>query len=412
MDRSTGDRSPQRVSQRLSRRALLGWGVAAGAGLVAAGGVGYALADLRSSRASRTSTDLYTYHGHTRAVNALAWSPDGTRLASSSWDKTVQVWESATGHRLLTYTGHAQGPTSVAWSPESTRLVSAGFEGSLQVWRAADGTPLWRHQDHAYDPYTSTFTYVPHVAWAADGSRIATVGFPARLPSELTLTTMLWDATSGQRLLIYNDPNAQRVAWSPESARLATGGYYQAVTVWPAPPVSVSATATAATAATPTAAADQGASAPGLYPPKIWSYRGDMAYVQGLVWSPDGTRIASCGTKPIVLFASNGGVRIWDAATGRRVLTYSGHSEAVDLLALAWSPDGRYLASGGSDQVVRVWDARTGEDLVTYYGHMDQPPIYDSADPYTITAIAWSPDSTRLATSAFNGPVRVWRLSA
>jgi WD40 repeat protein len=400
MDRSTGDRS----SPRLSRRALLGWGLAAGGGLAAAGGIGYALAHLRASRASpSTSTDLYTYHGHTQAVNALAWSPDGTRLASSSWDKTVQVWDSATGQRLLTYTGHAQGPTSVTWSPESTRLVSTGFEGSLQVWQAADGTPLWRYQDHAYDPYTSTFTYLPSVAWSAEGSRIATVGFPAYLPSALTLTTMLWGATSGQRLLIYDDPNAQRVAWAPDSTRLATGGYYQAVTVWPAPPASA---LTASTSAGPTAGA------PGPSPPKIWGYQGDMAYVMGLAWSPDGTRIASCGTKPIVLFASNGGVRIWDAATGRRVLTYSGHSETVDLWALAWSPDGRYLASGGTDQVVRVWEATTGQDLVTYYGHVDQPPIYDSAYPYAITAIAWSPDSTRLATSALSGPVRVWRLSA
>ena len=397
MDRSTGDRSPH----RLSRRALVGWGVAAG--LAAAGGVAYALAH---RRASRTVTDLYTYHGHTQAVNALAWSPDGTRLASSSWDKTVQVWDSATGQRLLTYTGHAQGPASVSWSPESTRLVSAGFEGSLQVWQAADGTPLWRYQDHAYDPYTATFTYLPSVAWSAEGSRIATVGFPARLPSELTLTTMLWDATSGRRLLIYNDPNSQRVAWSPESARLATGGVEQTVTVWPVPPVRGS------TAATPTAAAGQGASASGPYPPKIWSYQGDLAYVYGLAWSPDGTRLASCGQKPIVVFASNGGVRIWDAATGRRVLTYTGHSASVDLWALAWSPDGRYLASGGTDQVVRVWEARTGQDVVTYYGHVDQPPIYNSAYPYAITAIAWSPDSTRLASSAISGPVRVWRLSS
>ena len=402
MDRSTNDRLPQ----HLSRRALLGWGVAAGAGLVAAGGVGYALTRLGTSPASGTITDLYTYHGHTRGVNALTWSPDGTRLASSSWDKTVQVWESATGQRLLTYTGHVQGATSVSWSPESTRLVSAGFDGSLHVWRAADGAPVWRYQDQAYTPYTPNFTYFPNVAWAADGNRIATVGFPVRLPSELTLTTMLWDATSGQRVLVYDEPNSQRVAWSPDSARLATGGVEQTVTVWPAPPVSGSA------AATPTAPADHGASASGPYPPKIWSYHGDMAYVYGLVWSPDGTRLASCGEKPIVLFASNGGVRIWDAATGRRVLTYSGHSASVDLRALAWSPDGRYLASGGSDQVVRVWDARTGQDLVTYYGHVDQTPIYDVANPYEITAIAWSPDSTRLASSAFNGPVRVWRISA
>jgi WD40 repeat protein len=294
MDRSTSDRLPQ----RLSRRALFGWGVAAGAGLVAAGGVGYAVAHLRPSPASRTSTDLYTYHGHTRGVNALAWSPDGTRLASSSWDKTVQVWESATGQRLLTYSGHAQGPTSVSWSPESTRLVSAGFDGSLQVWRAADGAPVWRYQDHMYDTYSTNNVYFPNVAWSAEGSRIATVGFPARLPSELTLTTMLWEATSGRQLLIYDDPNSWRVAWSPESARLATGGVEQTVTVWPAPPARG-----AAGTATPTAAADQGASASGPYPAKIWSYQGDIAYVYGLAWSPDSTRLASS--------AFNGPVRVW-----------------------------------------------------------------------------------------------------
>jgi WD40 repeat protein len=80
--------------------------------------------------------------------------------------------------------------------------------------------------------------------------------------------------------------------------------------------------------------------------------------------------------------------------------------------ALAWSPDGRYIASGGTDQIVRVWDTITGEDVVTYRGHVDQQPIYDSADPDTITALAWSPDSTRLASSAFSGPIRVWRLPA
>src|SRR5262245_51442073 len=138
MERAPSDGSPQ----RLSYRALLGWGIAAG--LVAAGGLGYALACLGASTpgvlsSSRLITDLCTYHGPTRAVSGLAWSPDGTRLASWSADKTVQVWDSATGQRLLTYVGQMQGPMSVAWSPDSTRLISAGAEGSLRVWQAVDG---------------------------------------------------------------------------------------------------------------------------------------------------------------------------------------------------------------------------------------------------------------------------------
>ena len=72
---------------------------------------------------------------------------------------------------------------------------------------------------------------------------------------------------------------------------------------------------------TASATAGPSTGAPGPSRAKIWGYQGDSAYVRGLAWSPDGRWIASCGTKPIVLFASNGGVRIWDAATGRRVLT-------------------------------------------------------------------------------------------
>jgi WD40 repeat protein len=131
-----------------------------------------------------------------------------------------------------------------------------------------------------------------------------------------------------------------------------------------------------------------------------------------VVWSPDGARIASCGTKPIILFGVNGGVRLWDTATGQRTLTYTGHDASVDLQALAWSPDGKYLASGGTDQIVSVWGARTGEQLAVYRGHVNQQPVPESAYPYAITALAWSPDSARIASSALHGPVHIWSLSS
>src|SRR5260370_39460712 len=133
MDKSTEDRQPRRVS----RRALLGWGIAAGIAATGTGGFVYTQFVLGSPGSSGRSIDLYTYNGHTQGVSALAWSPDGTRIASSS--QTVQVWESAHGNRLLTYSGHVSFPMSVSWSPDSIRLVSAGEEGSIQVWQASDG---------------------------------------------------------------------------------------------------------------------------------------------------------------------------------------------------------------------------------------------------------------------------------
>ncbi|HEY7123883.1 MAG TPA: hypothetical protein VH540_08015 [Ktedonobacterales bacterium] len=220
--------------------------------------------------------------------------------------------------------------------------------------------------------------------WSPDGTRIAVTGVPAPQPVEITGTTQIWEALEGDHLLTHQgDQFAQVLAWSPDSTRVATGGYDQTIQVWQ------------------TTDGQQ-----------IWGYTGEAAYVKAIVWSPNGKQIASCGTKPIVILASNGGVRIWDATSGKRVLTYAGHSQSVDLSVLAWSPDGKYLASGGTDQIVQIWDATTGDTLLTYQGHAKEPAMPSLAFPYAITALAWSPDSTRLASGAAQGPIHVWKISS
>jgi WD40 repeat protein len=384
MGSSLEARAPNPPSSGVSRRALLGWGAAA---VVVAGGLGYTLT--RALLSSRRISELSTYRGHSQGVNALAWSLDGAFIASSSWDGTIQIWESATAQRLLTYSGHAQFPASVSWSPDGARLVSTGEGGGLHVWRAATGALQWSYQDELWRSGTQ------RAAWSPDGARIATVGFPTPLPGGALATLMVWDAASGRRLVTYHDDtNAASVAWSPDSARLATGGSHQTVAVWPATPDG------------------QSGDLSGPSPNSIWRNQGEIATATQVVWSPDAARIASCGTKPIILFGSNGGVRVWNAATGQRTLTYTGHDSSVDLQALAWSPDGKYLASGGTDQIVSVWDARSGAPLAVYRGHIDQRPIPESASPYAITALAWSPDSRRIVSSAVHGPVHVWSVSS
>ena len=89
-------------------------------------------------------------------------------------------------------------------------------------------------------------------------------------------------------------------------------------------------------------------------------------------------------------------VKVWDAATGQTLLSYTGASGQA--YALAWSPDGTRIASGGDEYKVHVWSASTGRDALVYRGH--------SA---AIFKVAWSPDGTRIASASDDGTVQVWQ---
>jgi WD40 repeat protein len=85
---------------------------------------------------AQTGSTILTYRGHSSKVNAVTWSPDGQRIASASDDGTVQVWQIATGETILTYRGHTKEVQSVAWAPNGKRIASAGNDATVQVWQA------------------------------------------------------------------------------------------------------------------------------------------------------------------------------------------------------------------------------------------------------------------------------------
>jgi WD40 repeat protein/tetratricopeptide (TPR) repeat protein len=302
---------------------------------------------------ARSGAELLTLRGHTAPVYCVAFSPDGTRLASGAvsldpsraQDNFVKLWDARNGAELLTLPGHASGVTSIAFSPDSTRLLSGSHYNTVKLWDAQNGAELFTIRAH--------LSSISSVAFSPDGTRLATSG-------GLDSTVKLWDARNGAELrsLRGHAVPVACVAFSPDGTRLASGAFDHTIKLWDA---------------------RSGA--------ELLTLRGHVAPVDCVAFSPDGSRLASGSTDCTV--------KVWDARSSAKILALRGHAAA--LLPVAFSPDGTRLASGAEDNTMKLWDAHSGAEILTFDGH-----------DVTVTSIAFSPDGARVAGGAYDNSVKLW----
>ena len=168
---------------------------------------------------SQTHLALKTLRGHSGEVESVAYSADGQRILTGSWDKTAKVWDAASGKELVTLKDHYDRVRSAAFSPDGQRIVTGCWDGFARVFEAASGRELLIRYGHS--------VYGP-VAWSPDGQRIVTGSWD--------MTAEVWEAASGRELLTLQGHTylIQSVTFSPDGQRIATGGSDGTVRVWDA----------------------------------------------------------------------------------------------------------------------------------------------------------------------------------
>jgi WD40 repeat protein/class 3 adenylate cyclase len=281
-------------------------------------------------------------------ASAVAFSPDGTRVATAD-QLDVQTWDAQTAARLTTLSGHTGDVIGIAYSPDGRRIATGGDDGLAQVWDAETGHSLMSLAGHAIG--------VNHVAFTPDGDRLLTGGADG--------TARLWDISpTGGRdwLTVRGAANRQSgVAFSPDGTSFAVPGQVTGVTIRDV---------------------DTGA--------KIVTLEGHDARIRRMAFSPDGTRLAgSAGSRFEDAEVANNDVPIWDVTTGELVTTLVGHEGQVT--SVAYSPQGRRIATGSYDGFIRLWDASSGTEVHAVDVIAPRSPRRE-AEFEGVVALAFSPD--------------------
>jgi WD40 repeat protein len=321
---------------------------------------------------------------HDKAINHVAFSPDGKQALTASDDHTARLWDVATGKPVGAALTHDDAVVHAAFSYDGQWVLTASSDGTARVWNAATGqprTPPLRHGKPLYD-----------AAFSPDGTRVATCGQDER--------ALLWDAASGAQLpiaLAHFGP-INSVAFSPDGRWIATASEDLTARIWhadtgkPGPAVSHTeallwvcfrpdSLVFVTTSMDGTAQLWKTATGEAVGPPLVHN----RAVVQAS-FSIDGKRVATS--------SDDHTARIWDAFTGQRLSPPVKHTSDVNMAV--FSPDGQWLLTGGDDNTMRLWNVASAEEVM---------PVFFFTG--SVETVAFSPSGLAMLAAGRGGMARL-----
>ena len=286
------------------------------------------------------------FTSHTDEVWSISVSRDGQRVLTASSDKTLRLWDAHTGKQQRVFEGHTGAITEAALSADGKRVLSGSADGTVRLWDLTTGEELRQ--------MTGRATEVCGVAFGPDGTAIS---------GGSDGNVYLWDLNTSKNLGVFagHIPWVRNVAYSDQAKLAATCGQDQSIRLWNL---------------------ETGKEIRKLPTGKTGRHI-DMA----VCFSPDGKRLLLAGVDM--------SLRILDVATGKELMQIKN----ANAFCAAFSPDGKRIVSGGCfDYIVRVWDAATGKELRNYEGHTA-----------CVTSVTFFPDGQRIASASVDGTARIWR---